>query len=96
MPTYRKQLSVCGTREEIRKQVILAFLEELPGTGKGDETTRYIYEVETVKNGENILLHRPAALNKGMDFTVHTSQTRFLSGKRYLSNPSHKNIIDDW
>lgn len=95
MPIFHKQFQVSGTRENLRAQVVNIFLEELPGTGKGDDTTRYIYDVESTAHGEHVLLHRPAPLNKGMDFIVCTSHTRFSSGRRTFLNPSHRNILDD-
>ncbi|MCL1916164.1 MAG: hypothetical protein FWG17_05620 [Desulfovibrionaceae bacterium] len=95
MPTFSLPLYVQGTREQIRIEIISAFLKETPGTGRGENTTKYIYEVETTTAGEFVTLHRPAPLNKGMDFTVHASHTRFVSGRRRLTNPSHRNILDD-
>ena len=52
---YRK-LIIKGdlSREEIRKKVINAFLEELPG-----ERYEYWYEVETLSDGRKIFLRRP-------------------------------------
>ncbi|MGE4311436.1 hypothetical protein [Desulfovibrio sp.] len=95
MPAFLSQLSVFGTREEIREQVVHAFLTELPGTGKGELTTQYTYTVESTALGEQVLLRRPAPLNKGMDFIVCASRSRFLLGRRMMFNPSHNNIYED-
>jgi len=95
MPVFDKLLCVSGDRESIRKQVISAFLTELPGCGRGENATRYTYHVESTALGERIFLSRPAPLNKGMDFLVCASHARFLAGRRRVSNPSHRNIHED-
>lgn len=94
MPTTHEKLNVTGTRKEVRNQVITKFLDEEPGTGKGDECSRYIYEVETLKSGGKIYLKRPAALNKGVDFTVHVENIKFRP-RNMVDMPSHDNIIED-
>jgi len=89
------------TRVTIRDEVIGWFLNEVPGTGNGVNTSYYEYVVDNYSNYE-IFLKRPAMLNKGFDFTVNVRSTNvsskisFLtkSGKRKVSNPSHDNIID--
>lgn len=94
MPTYHKSLNVSGNRVSVRKQVILKFLDEQPGTGKGDLCAKYIYEAETLRDGKKIYLKRPANLNKGVDFTVHIEGARFRN-KGMVDMPSHQNIFDD-
>lgn len=94
MPVRYETLSVCGTREEIRRQVITKFLDEIPGTGKGDDCSKYIYKVETLSDGAHVFLRRPATLNKGMDFTVHVENLRFRE-KGMPDMPSHDDVIED-
>ena len=94
MPTRRERLEVIGDRKSIRKQVIIKFLEEEPGTGKGDLCSKYIYEVENLADGRKILLKRPASLNKGVDFTVHIENARF-GNRGAIDMPSHSDIFQD-
>lgn len=84
-----------SSRKEWRKSLILEFLKEEAGTGKGDLASRYRYYVEILKNGEKIYLNRPATLNYGMDFTVHLENTQFRLQGPARDMPSHSNIIDD-
>ncbi len=53
------------SREELRKTVVLKFLEEKPGLGRGDDASHYRYNVETLSDGRRIHLTRPAYLKKG-------------------------------
>lgn len=53
------------TREGIRRELITEFLKEQPGTGTGENSSRYIYFVETLQDGNRIYLQRPARFNKG-------------------------------
>lgn len=83
----------CSSREEVRKTLVLQFLEEEPGQGKGDLTSRYRYNVETLSDGKRVYLKRPAALNKGFDFTVHVENTYFKKLGGDL--PTHDDIFTD-
>lgn len=79
-------------REQMRKNLVSCFLEEVPGTGKGDMASRYQYNVE--KYGDYaIYLKRPTSLNKGFDFTVNTSGLYFKKKNRYTT-PSHQDVFD--
>lgn len=78
-------------REDVRKEVISLFLLEQPGTGTGDDCSRYWYTVEQIEN-YSILLKRPVPLNKGFDFTVNIVGLYFKKNRRY-TNPSHNDII---
>lgn len=92
MPTinYKKKLS-SNCREKIRDEVTSWFLQEKPGGGKGNLTSRAVYEVE--KYGNLVIeLYRPAALNKGFDFTVQIKGLRFKN-KKHKSYPSHNDIF---
>lgn len=90
-----RELSVNGERRDIRSQVVNEFLNEKPGTGTGEKSTRYRYNVETLQNGDKIYLKRPAPLNKGFDFEIHVENISFKEKGSRKSMPSHKNIIDD-
>lgn len=79
-------------RVQMRQSLITVFLNEVPGTGRGDNTSRYQYNVEIYGN-YGIYLRRPTRLNKGFDFTVHVKGMYFKKNKRY-SNPSHQDIFD--
>ena len=78
-------------RLQMRKDVINLFAAELPGTGTGNNASRYEYKVEQYQS-YNIVLKRPANLNKGFDFTVNIIGLQFKKTRRY-SNPSHNDII---
>jgi hypothetical protein len=88
-------------RNELRKRVINKFMEELPGEGTGDLTSKYIYYVEKLSNGDRIYLTRPVPLNNGFDFIIHVENVEFkhisVKMKRHYNNdaPAHKNIFDD-
>lgn len=79
-----------NTREGIRKELIDEFLQEAPGTGIGDDCSKYRYTVETF-NDYSIEIRRPASLNKGFDFKVHIVGVFFKKIRRH-SDPSHKDI----
>lgn len=81
-------------RFDIRKELIGKFLEELPGTGTGNETSKYTYYVEFLQDGNRIFLKRPALFNKGFDFGVHIENMNFGT-IRQTSMPTHQNIYDD-
>ena len=81
-----------GDRISMRENLIQAFLHENPGTGRGNDASRYRYNVEQFGN-YGIFLKRPTRLNKGFDFTVNIDGLFFKNNRRY-SNPSHQDIID--
>ncbi|QNL23180.1 DNA adenine methylase [Hyphobacterium sp. CCMP332] len=81
------------TREEIRRQVVNEFLEEIPGTGIGESTSKYRYDVERLSNGNRIYLKRPAFNNKGFDFEIHVEGEEF--GGRIKTRPRHEDIVKD-
>lgn len=84
-----------GTRNEVRERVIAEFLKEAPGTGKGDNQSKYLYYVETLNNGNRIYLERPANLHNGFDFVINVEQINFSTTNRIKYNPSHDNIFCD-
>lgn len=79
-------------RNELRKRVINKFMEEEAGTGNGELTSRYRYNVENLSNGNRVYLTRPVPLNKGFDFVIHVENQRFSNNK---DNPKHQDIIED-
>lgn len=81
-----------GDRVSMRENLIQTFLRENPGTGRGDNASRYRYNVEHLGD-YGIFLKRPTQLNKGFDFTVNIDGLFFKKNRRY-SNPSHQDIID--
>ncbi len=93
MPLHQLDYSLdSNTRSAIRNEVIQLFLNENPGTGTGELSSKYHYTVESFA-GIDIIIKRPAALNKGFDFTVNTSEALFMRQRRYR-NPSHNDILD--
>lgn len=81
-----------NSRVELRKIVVFQFLEEEPGSGRGDSTSRYRYNVETLVDGKRVYLTRPAYLKKGFDFRINVERTVFQTGQEY---PKHDDIFDD-
>jgi len=85
-------------RRDLRKTIVEWFLNEEPGTGKGENTSRYTYNVEKLSDGQVVFLRRPAWLKKGFDFTVNVNNTNFninIVGKKATRMPSHNHILDD-
>ena len=79
-----------GNRYQKRQALISCFLNEEAGTGRGDDASRYQYNVESYGD-YGIFLKRPTQLNKGFDFTVNVHGMYFKKNRRY-SNPSHNDI----
>ncbi len=76
-------------RKDLRDRLIDLFKSENAGKGKGDLSTRVVYCVEKAKD-EIVYLKRPAPLNKGFDFEVHTKSELFFG--RIKTRPSHECI----
>ena len=83
-----------NNRIDFRKKLVNLFLDEKPGTGKGDLTSRYRYVVKIVGKNE-IYLQRPAQFNNGFDFTLNVSNINFNPNGRATTRPTHGNIIED-
>lgn len=81
-------------RTLIRKEIINLFLDETPGTGKDELTSRYKYVVKIVGVHE-IYLKRPAQFNNGFDFTLNVSNINFNPEGKATSRPTHQNILND-
>jgi hypothetical protein len=83
-----------NNRDLLRKELIGFFLNEMPGTGKGLNTSKYRYIVKRI-NGSEVFLSRPAQFNNGFDFTLNVSGINFNIGGRATTRPTHQNILDD-
>lgn len=83
-----------GSRQSLRVSIVNQFLLEQPGTGTGESASRYIYEVELSKSGHVVELHRPAYLNKGIDFTVRCPTVVFNNGRTMWKHvPRHDDLL---
>jgi len=78
-------------RKVIRDELVDLFKNEVAGKGTGNLATKTIYCVENI-NQEVIYLKRPAILNNGFDFEIHTKLAQFNG--RIKSRPRHEDIID--
>lgn len=81
-------------RAGLRKEIINIFLEEVPGTGKGELTSKYNYIMKK-KGEQEVYLRRPAQFNNGFDFTLNVSNINFNPSGRATTRPTHGNIIED-
>lgn len=91
-----KSFSNKGSRNEVRLRVVAAFSNELPGIGKGDDASKYIYYVEELNDGNRVYLKRPANLHNGFDFLVCVENTNYAKpGKRRRDYPRHDDIGED-
>lgn len=95
MPITKINFTLSSTnRIDIRKDLIMDFLQEQAGTGSGVNTSIYHYNVETLQNGARVYLKRPARLNKGFDFEVNI-ENMYFGSRRRTTMPSHKDIYND-
>lgn len=80
-----------NNRFDIRRELVELFLDEHPGEGRGDLSSKYEYIVE--KYGDySIFIKRPATLNYGFDFVVNVDGAIFRTNRRHM-NPSHNDIF---
>jgi len=49
-----KYFSNKSSRNDVRKRVIACFMEEAPGIGAGDDSSKYTYYVETLADGNRV------------------------------------------
>lgn len=85
-----------GTRNEVRRRVVEKFFEEIPGTGSGNDQSKYIYYVENLANGGQVYLERPANLHNGFDFLINVSNETFLTAKGNAKHyPAHDHLFID-
>lgn len=87
------KLTIPASRDELRKWIINIFLDEIPGTGKGELCSRYEY-IAFRYDSSNVILKRPAQFNNGFDFTIHVTGYNF-NPRRSTTRPTHDNIISD-
>lgn len=90
--TYECQFSNSGTRNDVRMRVINKFSEEEPGTGNSINASKYDYFVEQMKDGNRIILSRPANLKNGFDFLIRVENYIFSNNKDY---PKHDDLLHD-
>jgi len=83
-----------NSRIDFRKELVNLFLDEEPGAGRRELTSRYRYVVKIVGKNE-IYLQRPAQFNNGFDFTLNVSGINFNPNGRATTRPTHNNIIED-
>jgi hypothetical protein len=80
-------------------RVVNKFAEELPGKGKGDLRSVYVYYVENLQSGDRIYLKRPGSAFQGyygFDFVICVENNNYAkTDKRKRNNPSHKDITED-
>ena len=83
-----------GTRNEVRLRVVEEFAKEIPGTI--EETERYTYYVETLKDGNRVYLRRPANLHNGFDFLVCVENMNYAQPEeRRRNSPKHVDLGAD-
>ena len=81
-----------NSRNELRKYVVLKFMEESPGSGTGSLVSRYKYIVETFSDSRKLYLKRPATYKMGFDFQIWMENWNNLD---LDIMPSHSDIIQD-
>lgn len=85
-----------GSRNDVRMRVIEVLAAEVPGTGSGDDASRYLYYVETLRSGQRVYLQRPANLHNGFDFLVCVENTNYAKdGARRRNYPKHEDLGED-
>jgi len=94
--TTNRRFSNTGTRPELRRRLVLEFLDEAPGSGTGALASLYMYHVESLSDGTRVVLHRPTSLNKGFDFEIRVEGFNFArASNRSTSRPSHSDVLED-
>ena len=90
-----KWFSNRGSRNDVRKRIIACFMEEEPGMGAGNDSSKYTYYVETLADGNRVYLTRPAFLNRGFDFVIRVENADYGHKGSYKNVPTHKDISVD-
>lgn len=81
-----------NSRNELRKYVVLKFMEENPGQGTGKLVSRYKYIVERFSDERELYLIRPAQFKMGFDFQIWMEK---WNKKNLDKMPSYQDIIQD-
>ena len=90
--TYYWNLPKTNSRNELRKYVVLKFMDENPGKGTGNLVSRYKYIVEIFSDGRQLYLLRPARFKMGFDFQIWMEN---WNNNNEDKMPSYKDIIQD-
>ncbi len=90
--TIRWKLPKLYSKNELRKFVVLKFMEEDPGKGSGKFVSRYKYIVEEFADKRKLYLIRPAQNKFGFDFQIWIEN--WNQGNKDKM-PSHNDIIQD-
>ena len=90
--TINWNLPKTNSRNELRKFVVLKFMEENPGRGTGNLVSRYKYIVEKFSDGRELYLKRPAKRKYGFDFQIWMQN---WNKNKKDKMPSHEDIVKD-
>ena len=90
--TLNWNLPKTNSRNELRKYVVLKFMEEEPGQGTGELVSRYKYIVESFSDGRKLYLLRPAQYRMGFDFQIWMENWNKSNNNKM---PSYRDIIQD-
>ena len=90
--TLNWNLPKTNSRNELRKYVVLKFMEEDPGKGNRELTSRYKYIVENFLDGRKLYLIRPAQYKNGFDFQIWMENWNQTNINKM---PSYQDIIQD-
>ncbi len=86
-----------NNRTDLRRFIIECFLNEPPGTGNGENTQKYRYNIKKFANDRILYLDRPAYKNKGMDFLIRVENYQFRGKGRGIKvdAPRQDEIVED-
>ncbi|MFX1276678.1 MAG: DNA adenine methylase [Promethearchaeota archaeon] len=90
--TISWNLPKLNSRNELRKSVVLKFMEEDPGKGTGNKVSRYRYIVENFIDQRILYLVRPAQYKYGFDFQIWVEKWNRVNKDKM---PSYQDIIQD-
>ncbi len=90
--TLNWRLPKLFSRNDLRKSVVIKFMEENPGRGTGKFVSRYKYIVEEFSDGRKLHLIRPAQYKMGFDFQIWMEN---WNKNNINKMPSYKDIIQD-
>ena len=90
--TINWNIPITNSRNDLRKYVVLKFMEENPGKGSGELTSRYKYIVKEFSDGRKLYLLRPARFKYGFDFQIWMER---WNKKKKDKMPSYEDIVQD-